>query len=316
VIVATPLPLVAVVIDTVLAKLATFVLAVVPALNLHGVVVPLHAPPDQPVKRLPAPALAVIVIASPAMAVQVVTFVQPASGSASVTVALPEPAPAVAVAMVTVLAKFATSVSLVPAVNLHGFAVPLQLPPSQPVKRAPAPLTGVIVIVSPTLATQVVTFEQPAAPLLSVSVEVPAAPATVVLIVMVLTKFAVSVSLPDPAVNRHGFVDPVQLPPDHPAKRSPAPGTAVTVIASPTSAAQLVTPPQPASGSLSLIVAVPPAPAALVIVTVLAKFAVSVSVRASVKVQGLAVPLQLPPDQPVKRLPAPGVAVSVIASPT
>ena len=302
VIVAAPLPLVAVVIDTVLAKLATSVLPLVPALNLHGDVVPLQAPPDQPVKRLPAPALAVIVIASPASAVQVVTFVQPASGSASVTVAAPEPPPAVAVAIVTVLAKLATSVSLLaPAVKVQGLAVPAQLPPSQPLKRAPAPLTGVIVIASPALATHEVTFEQPAAGLPSDRVEVPFAPATVVEIVTVLAKLAVSVSLFVGAVNRHGSVVPAQLPPDHPANRAPAPGTGVIVIASPTSATQVATPLQPASGLLSVIVALPPAPAALVIVTVRAKFAVSVSVLASVKVHGLLVPAQLPPDQPVKR---------------
>ena len=73
-------------------------------------------------------------------------------------------------------------------------------------------------------------------------------------------------------------------------------------MASPTSATQLVTAVQPASELESVIVTVPlPAWAAL-IVTVSAKLAVSLSaVAVVVSLHGLVVPVQLPPDQPVKR---------------
>jgi hypothetical protein len=88
------------------------------------------------------------------------------------------------------------------------------------------------------------------------------------------------------------------------------------VIASPTSARQLVTLLQPASELPSVIVAVPLPLTEAVIVTVLAKLAVSVSVLEAVKVQGLLVPEQVPPDQPVKRLPEDAVGLTVIESPT
>ena len=46
-----------------------------------------------------------------------------------------------------------------------------------------------------------------------------------------------------------------------------------------------------------------------------AKLAVSVSVLEALNLQGLVVPVQVPPDQPVNRLPVAAVGVIVIASP-
>jgi hypothetical protein len=66
----------------------------------------------------------------------------------------------------------------------------------------------------------------------------------------------------------------------------------------------------------SLTVAVPLPAVAAVIVTVWTKFAVSVWVVAAVKVQGLVLPLQVPPDQLASWLPLVGVALIVIESPT
>jgi hypothetical protein len=73
---------------------------------------------------------------------------------------------------------------------------------------------------------------------------------------------------------------------------------------------------QLASASESVIVAVPLPLVAAVIVTVLTKLAVSVSVFADVKLHGLATPEQVPPDQPLRRLAEPAVAVIVSGSPT
>jgi hypothetical protein len=127
-------------------------------------------------------------------------------------------------------------------------------------------------------------------------------PATAVVIVTSLANVAVSVSVVA-AVKVHGLAVPEQVPPDQPLKRLPDAAAGVIVIASPTSARQLVTPLQPAREFPSVIFAVPlpVPPTAAVIVTVLAKLAVSVSVLDAVNVHGLDVPLQVPPDQPVKR---------------
>ncbi|HXR28102.1 MAG TPA: hypothetical protein VN772_00890 [Solirubrobacteraceae bacterium] len=65
-----------------------------------------------------------------------------------------------------------------------------------------------------------------------------------------------------------------------------------------------------------MIVAVPLPVTAAVIVTVCAKLAVSVSVFEAVKLHGLPVPEQLPPDQPVKRLPDEADSLIEIGSPT
>ena len=72
---------------------------------------------------------------------------------------------------------------------------------------------------------------------------------------------------------------------------------------------QLSKPVHPASGLESVIETVPEPLGPLVvavIVAVLAKLAVSVSVLEALKVQGLVVPVQVPPDQPVNRLPVRG----------
>ena len=79
------------------------------------------------------------------------------------------------------------------------------------------------------------------------------------------------------------------------------------VIESPTSAVQLATLVHPATESESVIVTVPPplgptvVTAVAVTATVFAKLAVSVSPAVGVRTQGFVVPVQLPPDQPVKR---------------
>jgi hypothetical protein len=166
----------------------------VPAEKAQGLVEPVQVPPDQPVKRLFDPAVAVIVIESLTSATHEVTLAQPASASLSLIVAVPLPAPAVAVLIVTVLAKLAVSVSLPAAAKVHGVVVPEQVPPVQPVKRLFDPAVAVIAIESPESATHVVTLVQPAALSVSVAVPVPAPPVAV-LIVNVWAKLAVSVSL-------------------------------------------------------------------------------------------------------------------------
>ena len=68
---------------------------------------------------------------------------------------------------------------------------------------------------------------------------------------------------------------------------------------------------QCAVGLASLTVAVPLPVVAAVMVTVWTKFAVLVWVLVAVKVHGLVVPLQVPPDQLASWFPAFGVAVTV-----
>jgi hypothetical protein len=254
----------------------------------------------------------VIVIESPTSATQLVTPLQPASEFESLIVAVP--LPLTAEVIVTVLAKLAVSVSAAAAANLHGLVVPEQVPPDQPVKRLPEFALAVIVIESPTLARQLLTLVQPAFEFESVIVAVPL-PLTEAVIVTVLAKFAVSVSVFE-ALNEQGFETPAQVPPDQLARRLPEFAVGVIVIESPTSARQLVTLEQPASALPSVMVAVPLPVTAAVIVTVWAKFAVSVSVLAAVNVHGLVVPEQVPPDQPVKRLPEFADSLIEIESPT
>jgi hypothetical protein len=155
---------------------------------------------------------------------------------------------------------------------------------------------------------------QPAFEFESVIVAVPL-PETAELIVTVLAKLAVSVSV-GLALNVQGLATPEQVPPDQLARRLPELAAGVIVIESPTSARQLVTLEQPASELPSVIFAVPLPVTAAVIVTVLAKLAVSVSVLEAVNVQGLVVPEQVPPDQPVKRLPEFADSLIEIESPT
>ena len=195
----------------------------------------------------------------------------------------------------------------------------VQLPPDQPVKRLePLAAVGVIVIASPSSATQLVTFAQPAIAAASVIVAVPLpVPATAVAIVTSLAKVAVSVSPLAPAVSLQGFSVVVQLPPDQPVKRlGPLAAVGVIVIASPSAATQVVTPAQPAAASAIVAVPLPVPAAAVEMVTCLANVAVAVPVLAAAKVQGSVVPAHPTPDQPVKRLPAAALGVTVIESPT
>ncbi len=99
------------------------------------------------------------------------------------------PLPVTAAVIVTVLAKFAVSVSVAAALKVQGFATPVQVPPDQPVRRLPELAVAVIVIGSPTLARQLVTLVQPASELPSVIVAVPL-PVTAAVIVTVFAKFA------------------------------------------------------------------------------------------------------------------------------
>ena len=92
------------------------------------------------------------VIESPESARQLETLVQLAIGFESVSVAVPPPL--TAAATVYVVAKLAVSVSVFAALNVQGTVVPLQVPPDQPVKRAPELAAALIEIGSPTLATQ------------------------------------------------------------------------------------------------------------------------------------------------------------------
>ena len=159
---------------------------------MHGLALPSQVPLLKPVKPLLSPAVAVIVTESPTSATQVVTPLQPAA--LSLIVALPLPLPLVLVLIVTVWAKLAVSVSpLLPASNVHGFVVPLQLPLVKPVKLLPDPAAAVIVIESFSLARQLVTPLQPAAASLILALPLPA-PLVAVAIVTVCAKLAVSVS--------------------------------------------------------------------------------------------------------------------------
>jgi hypothetical protein len=227
-----PVPVVAVAMVTVLAKVAVSVSPLEPAAKVHGSVVPLQAPPDHPVKRLPEAAVAVIVTESLTSATQVVTLVQPAAES--VSVAVPTPPPAVAVATVTVCAKLAVSVSLAePALKLHGLPLPTQLPVVQLLKRLLEPLVAVIVIWSPTSAMQVVALVQPASASPSVIVALPVPPPVVaVVIVTVFAKLAVSVSF-FAAVKLQLLPEVGQLPPDQLVKRLPEAALSLKVSESP-----------------------------------------------------------------------------------
>src|ERR1017187_7703900 len=294
--------------------------SVTEAVRWQGLSSPGQLPPDQLVSWLPELGLAVIVIASPTSARQLatpegVTLVQLATpGSLIATPPLPVPAVAV---IVTVLANVAVSVSFEVAAN-GAHAVPVQVPPLHFARRLPDAAVGVIVIVSPTSARQLVTPVQLAIPgSLIVAVPLPV-PVVAVVIVTVFVNVAVSPSAAE-ALNLQGLVAAVQVPPDQPVRRLPDAAVAVIVIASPTSARQLVTPVQPPIALASMIVAVPlppPVGVGAVIRTVFAKAAVSVSFEAAANVQGLMVAVQVPPDQPVRRLPDPAVAVIVIESPT
>src|ERR1700730_7207388 len=113
-----------------------------------------------------------MVIGSPTPTRQLGALVQLAIGLASLTVAVPLPV-ALAV-MVTAWTKFAVSVSVVAAVKVHGLAMAAQMPPDQPANSLPAAGIAVMVIVSPTAATQVGTLRQPAIGLASVTDAVPA----------------------------------------------------------------------------------------------------------------------------------------------
>jgi hypothetical protein len=256
-------------------------------------------------------AAGVIVIVSPTFATQLLTLVQPASELESLSVAVPLPLSAAE--MVTVLAKVAVSLSAPVALNLQGLLVPVQVPPDQPLRRLPEDAAGVIVIASPTSATQLVSPLQPASELESLIVAVPL-PLTAAVIVTVLAKFAVSVSALE-ALNLQGLVVPVQVPPDQPVKRLPEDAVGVIVIASPAFTTQLVALVQPAWEFASLIVAVPLPLSAVEIVKVFTKVAVSVSPAPALNVHGFVLALQVPPDQPVKRLPEDAAAVSVTESP-
>src|ERR1019366_9818869 len=97
--------------------------------NLQGLAVPEQVPLDQLVRRLPEDAVGVIVIESPTLARQLETLLQPAIGFESLIVAVP--LPVTAAVIVTVLTKFAVSVSVAEAVNLQGFEGPEQVPPGQ-----------------------------------------------------------------------------------------------------------------------------------------------------------------------------------------
>jgi hypothetical protein len=139
-------------------------------------------------------------------------------------------------------------------------------------------------------------------------------PAVAAVIVTVWTKFAVSVWVVA-AVKVQGLVLPLQVPPDQPASWLPLAGVAVIVIESPAPTEQCAALVQWAPAFASLSVAVPLPVVAAVIVTVWTKFAVSVCVAAAVKVHGLVVALQVPPDHVASWLPLAGVAVIVIESP-
>jgi phosphoribosyl-dephospho-CoA transferase len=282
------------------------------AANWQGLASGAHEPPDQPLSWLPESGFALIVIASPTSTRQLEALAQLAIGLASVTVAVP--LPVLLAVIVTVTAKLAVSVSVAEALNEHGLVTPVQVPPDQLARRLPKDALGVMMIASPTLARQLEALAQLAIGLASVTVTVPL-PVTAAVIVTVLAKLAVSVSVLA-AVKVQGFETPEQVPPDQLASRLPEDATGVIVIASPTSARQLETLLQPATGFESLIVAVPLPVTAAVIVIVFAKFAVSVSVFAALNVQGLLTPEQVPPDQLASRLPDVAAGVIVIESPT
>jgi hypothetical protein len=120
---------------------------------------------------LPAVGVAVIVIASPAPTVQCAALVQWALAFASLTVAVP--LPVIAAVIVNVWTKFAVSVCVAAAVNVHGLVLPLQVPPDQLASWLPLAAVAVIVIESPTKTVQCEAFVQWAFRLASLSVAVP-----------------------------------------------------------------------------------------------------------------------------------------------
>jgi hypothetical protein len=172
-------------------------------------------------------------------------------------------------------------------------------------------------MLSPTSATQTATLLQLATASESLIVALPCAEEVAAVMVTVFAKLAVSVSVLA-AGKVHVVTAAVHVPPLQLARRFAPVAEVAIVIESPTSARQLALFVQPASGSMSVIVAVPePLPAvAAVIVTVWAKLAVSVSSLAAGKLQALPVVGQVPPDQFVKRLFEPAASVNVSVSPT
>jgi hypothetical protein len=252
--------------------------SVVAALNVHGLAMPVQVPPLQMVSVYGGVGVPLIVIASPAWALQTVP-VHSEGFVASLIATVPLPA-AAAVIVTTVTAKFAVTVSVVAAVNVHGLvisAAQVASPDQLVMWLAPRGVeVAVIEMLAPTLATQGLAQGAPA----SVIETLPRpAVAAAVIETVAGAKVAVTFWLAAPAVSVHGLVMPVQVPPppDQPVKVLPVTAVAESVTVSPSLAAQLV-------GLLaqpeSLIVVVPvPAPACrTVIVTEIgAKVAVSVS---------------------------------------
>src|SRR6202035_1504220 len=202
---------------------------------------------------------------------------------------------------------FAVSVCVVAAVKVHGLVMPVQVPPDQLARWLPLAGGAVMGFASPAPTVQWAALVQWALVLASLTVAVPL-PVAAAVIVTVCTKFAVSVCVVA-AVKVQDVAIPLQVPPDQLASWLPLVGVAVMVMASPAPTVQWAALVQWALVLASLTVAVPLPVAAAVIVTLCTKFAVSVSVAAAVKVQDVAIPLQVPPDQLASWLPLVGVAV-------
>jgi hypothetical protein len=118
--------------------------------------------------------------------------------------------PAAAVIVTVVAANDAVSVWLVSAANVHGFVVPLQVPPLHPDKWNPESAVAVIVIESLASAVHVSPEQSPGC-VVSEIATLPLLPAAAVIVYVTgfAVKFAVSVSTPF-AVNEQGLVVPVQ----------------------------------------------------------------------------------------------------------
>src|ERR1039458_4712412 len=289
-------------------KLAVSV-SVVAALNVHGLAMPVQVPPLQVVSVYGGVGVPLIVIASPTPALQTKP-VQSVVCVASLIATVPLPV-AAAVIVTTVTAKFAVTVSVVAAANVHGLVVCVVHSPVQLVMwLAPTGVdVAVIEMLAPTLATQGLAQGAP----LSVIETLPRpAVAAAVIETAVGAKFAVTVSVVA-AANVHGLVvcavhSLVQLV----MWLAPA-GVDVAVIAmlAPTLATQGLAQGAPAS----VIETLPrPAVAAAVIETVVGtKFAVTVSVVAAANVHGLVVCAVHSLVQLVMWLAPAGVDVAVIA---
>ena len=207
-------------------KFAVTVVAAV-TVTTH-VPVPLHPPPDHPVKREPGTAVAVNVTAAPVLyfSVQSVPHVMPAGELLTV----PAPVPLFATVSVYCGTKVAVTVVSAVMVTTH-VPVPLHPPPDQPVNAMSAFGVAVNVTAVPVLyfSAQSAPHVMPAGELLTEPVPDP--PAALTVNMYCFTKVAVTV-VSAVIVTAHVPV-PAQPPPDQPVKIESITAAAVSVTDAP-----------------------------------------------------------------------------------